>query len=201
VVGALYGFPECDLDYWLFWSSEGPDHLRRRQDVEARALYPSWLWAGWVGGISFFVNEALHKPCKALSDPIEWWQLESIGAQPVPIQMQPDTRRFDSVGLTLDEPPLIEPELELSKDLGFPFLQFRTRTTSYLVSPFADEPPNWMSALPLRAAGALRVNARNDNDNIAGAVRLDSNAHERLTVKFSMSRPHLIGLINSHTGY
>ncbi|MCJ1229516.1 hypothetical protein MMC12_006183 [Toensbergia leucococca] len=46
----LFGLPETELDLAILWQPYGS--LRRRKDPRtSQPLFPSWSWAGWVGGV------------------------------------------------------------------------------------------------------------------------------------------------------
>jgi hypothetical protein len=55
----LFGLPDTELDQALLWQPKRA--LRRRKDRNGNDLFPSWSWAGWEGGVSYWPNLALSR--------------------------------------------------------------------------------------------------------------------------------------------
>jgi hypothetical protein len=55
----LVGLPDTELDQALLWYPNSNQH--RRQSSQGDDLFPSWSWAGWVGGVRYRSNLALSR--------------------------------------------------------------------------------------------------------------------------------------------
>jgi hypothetical protein len=55
----LYGLPDTELDQALLWQPKAS--LHRRRDQSGKELFPSWSWAGWVGGVEYWPNLGLSR--------------------------------------------------------------------------------------------------------------------------------------------
>jgi hypothetical protein len=55
----LFGLPDTELDQALLWYPVSDQH--RRQSSRGDDLFPSWSWAGWVGGVRYRSNLAISR--------------------------------------------------------------------------------------------------------------------------------------------
>jgi hypothetical protein len=55
----LYGLPNTELDQALLWQPKAS--LHRRKDQNGKELFPTWSWAGWVGGVRYWPNLGLSR--------------------------------------------------------------------------------------------------------------------------------------------
>ncbi|CAO2652659.1 Nn.00g009420.m01.CDS01 [Neocucurbitaria sp. VM-36] len=178
-VRSIYGLPERRLEEFLFWSPMEPGCLRRRRDIDGRALYPTWSWAGWVGEISW--PEHTARPCGPCVEGIEWLGLPEKGGRGIALQCSGrGTVRDDGFAATSTHGS------EIGVELDFPLLQFRTKTARLNISSTVSL-PEWISelqtfawtAVPSHGSarhGVFCITSLNDNDDdhVVGSVVLDS---------------------------
>jgi hypothetical protein len=55
----LFGLPKTELDQALLWFPVQTH--RRRESSKGEILFPSWAWAGWVGGVKYVADFVLSR--------------------------------------------------------------------------------------------------------------------------------------------